>query len=74
MRLPFSSLFVLVPHRQWIYMDLFLRKGKFVNILMIISLSILLISIIPIIVVSFYSHPLADDFNFSANNEFLISL
>lgn len=53
-------------------MDLFLRKGKFVNILMIISLSILLISIIPIIVVSFYSHPLADDFNFSANVHLII--
>ena len=43
-----------------------LSNKKSINTVTILFFVGLLLSIIPIIVASFYSHPLADDFNFSA--------
>ena len=44
----------------------FLNKKRALNAIAILLIASLLISIVPIIVSSFYSHPIADDFGFSA--------
>lgn len=43
-----------------------LSINRLVRTIAIVLAICLLISIIPLVVVSFYSHPLADDFSFSA--------